>query len=133
MMVVGWMRILTSSFALLNSSAAISTTLVVPSPTSLSCCCARSTSILPAGWSTDSKLNIVAPSFVTVTSPMSSTIILSRPEGPKEDLTMLAMACVASTFWSRMSAPEIFWPPRKRVPALRGASKMPAMAAGGGR
>ena len=61
-----------------------------------------------------SKLNMVAPSFVTVTSyiflaqgvsqrfvlwhtPISSTIILSRPEGPKELLTTFAMACVAST------------------------------------
>jgi hypothetical protein len=71
---------------------------------------------------------MVAPSFVTVTSPMSSTIILSRPLGPKEDLTTFAIACVACTFWSLMSEPEIFCPPRKRVPPLFcGPPKMPDM------
>jgi len=43
---------------------------------------------------------------------MSSTIILSRPEGPNDDLTTLAIACVARTFWSRMSWPLILFPPR---------------------
>jgi len=37
------------------------------------------------------------PSLVTVTSPMSSTSILSRPTGPRDVLTMLAMAVAAIT------------------------------------
>jgi hypothetical protein len=72
-------------------------------------------------------------------TPMSSTIILSRPLGPNELFTTFAIACVARTgrcqprvrrpgacpgseakrsspFWSRMSEPEIFWPPRNSVP-----------------
>jgi len=44
------------------------TTEVVPSPTSLSCFWARSTKILPAGCSTDSRDKIVAPSLDIVTS-----------------------------------------------------------------
>src|SRR5271167_634867 len=44
------------------------TTEVVPSPTSLSCCCANSIRIRPAGCSTSSNERIVAPSLVTVTS-----------------------------------------------------------------
>ena len=40
---------------------------------------------LAAGCSTSKSLRIVAPSLVIVTSPMSSTIILSSPTGPKDD------------------------------------------------
>jgi len=65
-----------------------------------------------------------------VLTPISSTIILSKPEGPKELLTTFAMAWVASTvtsqlndraiqaiyrhipFCSRTSAPVIFCPPK---------------------
>lgn len=68
MMVVGCIRFFISSLPRRRSSAAIRTTDVVPSPTSLSCCCARSTKILPAGSSTSRRDRIVAPSFVTVTS-----------------------------------------------------------------
>ena len=68
MIVVGCIRFFISSFPRRRSSAAIRTTEVVPSPTSLSCCCARSTRILPAGCSTSRRLRIVAPSLVTVTS-----------------------------------------------------------------
>lgn len=45
MTVVGWILFLTSSLALLSSSEANSTTEVVPSPTSLSCCVASETKI----------------------------------------------------------------------------------------
>lgn len=101
--------------------------------------------------------------FDSKLTPMSSTIILSSPEGPKELLTTFAIACVARTsyvsvsayplcyvanqtipFWSRMSAPLIFVPPRtvctqvsyschtsiiypQSVPALRGCSNRPAI------
>ena len=82
-------------------------------------------------------------------TPISSTIILSRPEGPKELLTTLAIAWVARTkriyelasegidgagmtrgvpFWSRMSDPDTLVPPKKRVPFL-GCSNMEAMLA----
>jgi hypothetical protein len=66
--VVGWIFIFTSSFALLSSSAAMMTTDVVPSPTSLSCFWAKSTKILPAGCSTSRRERIVAPSLEIVTS-----------------------------------------------------------------
>lgn len=52
---------------------------------------------LAAGCSTSKSLKIVAPSLVTVTSPRSSTNILSKPTGPKELLTMLAMEHAAIT------------------------------------
>ena len=54
-----------------------------------------------AGCSTSNRFRIVAPSFVTVTSPMSSTNILSRPRGPKLDFTMLAIDTAAITFCVR--------------------------------
>jgi hypothetical protein len=104
--VVGWIRFFTNSFARRRSSAAIMTTLVVPSPTSLSCCWASSIKIRPAGCSTSNNDRIVAPSFVTVTSyvsllqrstPISSTSILSSPTGPNEDFTTLEIDCVART------------------------------------
>jgi len=65
--------------ALLSNSAAIITTEVVPSPTSLSCNYDNSTIIFPAGCETSNYLKMVAPSLVTVTSPISSTNILSKP------------------------------------------------------
>jgi hypothetical protein len=68
MIVVGCTLALTSSLALRNSSAAMITTDVVPSPTSLSCFCARSTNIFPAGCSTARRERMVAPSFEIVTS-----------------------------------------------------------------
>lgn len=40
---------------------------------------------------------MVAPSFVIVTSPMSSTSILSKPSGPSELFTMLAIELTAIT------------------------------------
>ncbi len=46
----------------------MSTTDVVPSPTSLSCFCERSTNTRPAGCSTARRERIVAPSFEIVTS-----------------------------------------------------------------
>ena len=116
MIVVGWTLALTSSFALRKSSAAMITTDVVPSPTSLSCFCARSTNIFPAGCSTAKRERMVAPSFEIVTSyggikqsafvdrakwerrtPILSTSILSNPKGPNELFTMFAIDCAAMT------------------------------------
>ena len=87
------------------------TTEVVPSPTSLSCNWESSTMILPAGCWTSSYFKMVAPIFgefsefekfwfflpslVTVTSPISSTSILSRPYGPRDVFTMFAIALTA--------------------------------------
>jgi hypothetical protein len=71
------------------------TTDVVPSPTSLSWIYESSTKTLAAGWVTSNYLRIVAPSFVIVTSPISSTSILSRPCGPREVFTMFESAVTA--------------------------------------
>ncbi len=53
---------------------------------------------------------MVAPSLVMVTSPMSSTNILSSPTGPREDLTMLATEEAASTFCV-LTSPPVFLSP----------------------
>jgi hypothetical protein len=39
-------------------------------------------------------------------TPMSSTIILSKPDGPKEDLMTLAIACVARTARNQLPTPS---------------------------
>ena len=46
---------------------------------------------------------MVAPSFEMVTSPISSTIIKSNPNGPRVELTVLATEMAALTFSSRNS------------------------------
>merc|ERR1719516_154522 len=109
---VGWIFCFTSSSAFFSSSAAMMTTLVVPSPTSSSWSAASSTSTLAAGCSTSSSWRMVAPSLVIVTSPTSSTIILSRPTGPRLLLTMLAMLEAAITFCVLTSCP-LFLSPAK--------------------
>eukprot|EP00734_Pompholyxophrys_sp_LG126_P000608 Pompholyxophrys_sp_v1_NODE_331_length_742_cov_32.136827.p2 type:complete len:139 gc:universal NODE_331_length_742_cov_32.136827:275-691(+) len=75
-----------------NNSPANTTTLVVPSPTSASCERAISTRVLAAGWTTSSRLTIVAPSLEIVTVPFESTMSLSNPLGPRVVLTVLAIA-----------------------------------------
>mmetsp|Transcript_417 Transcript_417/g.1264 ORF Transcript_417/g.1264 Transcript_417/m.1264 type:complete len:329 (+) Transcript_417:1049-2035(+) len=105
MIVVGWIPCFTSSFPRFSSSAATTTTEVVPSPTSESCSCASSTNTFATGCSTSSRDRIVAPSFVIVMSPTSSTNILSSPTGPSDDLTMFAIAVVAVTCSCRTSFP----------------------------
>jgi len=47
--------------------------------------------------STSRRERMVAPSFVTVVSPMSSTSILSSPTGPRDVLTTFAIAMQAIT------------------------------------
>ena len=106
------MLFFTSSFARFSSSAARMTTEVVPSPTSLSCISESCTRTRAAGCSTSSWLRIVAPSFVIVTSPRSSTSILSRPIGPSDDLTMFATESAAVTFCVRTSCPDARSPAR---------------------
>ena len=95
---VAWILFFINSFPLFKSSAANITTEVVPSPTSLSWIWDSSTRTLAAGCVTSSYLRIVAPSLVIVTSPMSSTSILSSPYGPSEVLTIFESATTAMMF-----------------------------------
>lgn len=103
MIVVGCTLILINSFARRSNSAATTTTDVVPSPTSLSCNWLNSTITFAAGCSTSNYLRIVAPSLVIVTSPISSTSILSKPYGPNDVLTTFAIAITAVTLLVRTS------------------------------
>lgn len=105
MMLVGCTFILINSLALLSNSAARITTEVVPSPTSLSWSWANWTRRLAIGCSTYNFCKMVAPIFyfiflpslVIVTYPMSSTIILSRPCGPRDERTIFATDIAAFT------------------------------------
>jgi hypothetical protein len=65
----------------LSISAASSTTLVVPSPTSASWDMEMSTRVLAAGWAISSSFMMVAPSLLMVTFRPSNTS-LSMPLGP---------------------------------------------------
>eukprot|EP01139_Manchomonas_bermudensis_P000603 Amastigsp_a664_855.p4 type:complete len:128 gc:universal Amastigsp_a664_855:1311-1694(+) len=114
---VAWIFDLMSSLPRLSNSAARMTTEVVPSPTSLSWSPASSTRTLPAGCLTSSAPRIVAPSFVTWTSPMSSTSILSSPVGPSDDRTTSATAHTASTFCERTSWPCVRFPASASAPS----------------
>ena len=79
------------SWRLVSSSAPQSTTtLVVPSPASMSCDLESSTSILAVGWKTCMWLMMVAPSLVMMTSPSFDWIILSMPLGPSDVRTQSA-------------------------------------------
>ena len=92
------------SWRLVSSSAPQSTTtLVVPSPASMSCDLESSTSILAVGWKTCMWLMMVAPSFVMMTSPSLDWIILSMPFGPSEDRTASATPLAAMMFALRTS------------------------------
>ena len=102
---VAWILFLMSSFPLLSNSAARITTEVVPSPTSRSWIWESSTRTFAAGCVTSNYLRIVAPSLVIVTSPISSTSILSSPWGPSEVLTIFESASTAIIFCVRTSCP----------------------------
>jgi len=69
-----------------NKAPANTTTPVVPSPISSSYDFDNSTNNLAVGCSISIFSTIVAPSFVTTTSPSPDTNILSIPLGPKEVL-----------------------------------------------
>lgn len=96
--------------ALFNNSAASITTDVVPSPTYESWSWANWTNKFAVGCSTYSFFNMVAPSFVIVTYPISSTIILSSPCGPRDDLTILATDMAALTLLALTSLPDYLSP-----------------------
>ena len=82
--------------AFFNNSPAITTLVVVPSPTSSFCVFATSTIILAAGCSISISSKIVTPSFVMTISPIESTSILSIPFGPRVVLTASATALAAA-------------------------------------
>ncbi|KAL1836335.1 hypothetical protein VTK73DRAFT_5090 [Phialemonium thermophilum] len=86
MMVCGWILRSTSFSASRSSSAASTATDVVPSPTSSSCTLEMLTSTLAAALSSAMALRIVAPSLVTMISPVDlhemHCRILSIPLGP---------------------------------------------------
>ena len=88
----------TYPLASLSNSPAMITTVVVPSPTSLSCALAMSTSVLAAGCTISNSFIIVAPSFEIVVTPLSSRTNLSNPRGPSVVRTASATAQHALMF-----------------------------------
>ena len=89
---VGWMPFSSRFEHWFNSEPASTVTDVVPSPASISCERASSTSILAVGWNTCMWDRMVAPSLVIMTSPLPSSIILSIPRGPSDVRTASATA-----------------------------------------
>lgn len=81
------------------------TTPVVPSPISLSYEIESSTINLDMGWVISIFSIIVAPSLVIKGSPSGEMIILSIPFGPKEVLTIFAIAKPANKFYLIASIP----------------------------
>lgn len=104
-----------SSSALLSSSPAMITAVVVPSPTSLSWVLATSTIILAAGCCMSISSSIVRPSLVMVTSPKLSTSILSMPFGPSALLTVSATMRAASMLACWASRPLLLLAPSRKM------------------
>ncbi|RNA25965.1 t-complex 1 subunit alpha [Brachionus plicatilis] len=100
-MTVGWMPLASSLEEASRRAPAITTTVVVPSPASMSCALDSSTSILAAGWLTCICLRMVAPSLVMVTEPSDDWIILSMPLGPSDVRTASAIDLAAIMLESR--------------------------------
>ncbi len=125
-MTVGCMFFASSFSASLTSSPAITTTLVVPSPTSSSWALAISTINLAIGCWTSISSSIVAPSFVTVMSPRVSISILSIPLGPREVLTASAIALATMMFMCIASLPVVLVVPSFSIKT--GIPKPPACA-----
>ena len=112
---VGWTSWSRSSSARFRSSPAITTAVVVPSPTSSSWVLATSTIILAAGCSMSISFRIVTPSFVITTSPIVSTSILSMPFGPSVVLTAFATAFAAAMLLPCASRPRVREDPSLRM------------------
>ena len=72
-----------SSWAPFKNSPVKTAAVVVPSPTSSSWVFATSATSFAAGCFIFISSSIVAPSFVIITSPAGSVIILSNPLGPR--------------------------------------------------
>mmetsp|Transcript_20586 Transcript_20586/g.55497 ORF Transcript_20586/g.55497 Transcript_20586/m.55497 type:complete len:234 (+) Transcript_20586:1349-2050(+) len=100
-MSVGWMPFSRSFCAASRRAPQSTVTEVVPSPASVSCDFARSTSILAAGCATSICCRIVAPSLVIITEPDLPAIILSMPLGPRLVRTASATALAALMLFSR--------------------------------
>src|SRR5512137_2673222 len=111
---VGWTSCSRRSSAFFRSSPAMTTAVVVPSPTSSSWVLATSTIIFAAGCSMSISFKIVTPSFVITTSPIVSTSILSMLLGPSAVLTALATAFAAVMFIPWASRPRV-----RVLPSLR--------------
>jgi len=104
---VAWISWSSRSSAFERSSPAMTTAVVVPSPTSSSWVWATSTIMLAAGCSMSISSRMVTPSFVTTTPPASSTSILSIPFGPSVVRTVSATAWAAVMFIDCASLPEV--------------------------
>mmetsp|Transcript_46421 Transcript_46421/g.116368 ORF Transcript_46421/g.116368 Transcript_46421/m.116368 type:complete len:245 (-) Transcript_46421:24-758(-) len=111
MMVWGWMRWERRGSASARRDPARMHTVVVPSPTSSSCVLEMSTRILAAGLSSVRRLRMVAPSLVTVTSPVWLWRILSMPLGPRVDFTRSLTAMAPMTTDILASEPLKFMAP----------------------
>eukprot|EP01139_Manchomonas_bermudensis_P019019 Amastigsp_a676308_541.p3 type:complete len:128 gc:universal Amastigsp_a676308_541:1261-1644(+) len=96
-----------STSACARSAPAKTTTPVVPSPISLSCDLESSTRSRAISCSTCIFSRIVAPSFVTVTSPSPSTMILSMPFGPSDDRRVCATVRAARMCCLCASSPRM--------------------------
>mmetsp|Transcript_96320 Transcript_96320/g.281412 ORF Transcript_96320/g.281412 Transcript_96320/m.281412 type:complete len:279 (+) Transcript_96320:973-1809(+) len=107
----GWIPFSMSSMACSSSAPAITTTPVVPSPISWSCDFERSTRSLAMWCCTSIFSRMVAPSFVTRTSPSGPTTILSIPFGPIELRIVSAIALAARMFalWACMPWRRFFF------------------------
>ena len=82
---------LMNSLAFFRISAASSTTVVVPSPTSASCAWAMSTRVLAAGWTMSRSFMMLAPSF-EITGFCVVCTNLSIPRGPSVERIASATA-----------------------------------------
>lgn len=69
---VGWIPLSKRFYVASKRAPAMTTTLVVPSPASISCALLISTNILAVGWMSSICFIIVAPSLVIRTSPFES-------------------------------------------------------------
>mmetsp|Transcript_45746 Transcript_45746/g.118237 ORF Transcript_45746/g.118237 Transcript_45746/m.118237 type:complete len:256 (-) Transcript_45746:46-813(-) len=90
-----WIPLSSNSSACSSSEPASTTTPVVPSPISSSCDFESCTNSLPTSFSTSMRSKMVAPSFVTVTSPSPEMRTLSIPLGPRLVRMMFATARAA--------------------------------------
>ncbi len=113
--IIGCIFLSINSSALPKNSLASTTTVVVPSPASLSWALDSSTIILAEGCSTSISSRIVAPSFVITTSPKLSTSILSIPFGPKVDFTASPITFAASMLDLLASLPLTLCVPSLRI------------------
>ena len=105
---LGWIFLFKSVSAASNKAPANITTDVVPSPASISYALDVYINNLALGCNTDKFFIIVAPSLVTITSPLEVSRSLSIPFGPREVLIISAIAFAANIFDYRTSSDLYF-------------------------